>query len=83
MDPVRLQYLMLVPGNVRLVIDLQQDVGVPSIKQPIADTANRIQHRVFVQQPLILSEVENPKDHDHAHIVAGVDNAFGAGAVIR
>ena len=74
---------MLVSGYVRLVVDLQQHIRVPQVKQPISNARNCLHHCIFVRQSFILPEIEHSKNDNHPQLVACVDDAPSAIAIGR
>jgi len=73
---------VVVLAIVHLVGDLDEDVGVGLLAEPVGGVLGGAEDGVFVAESLVLAEVEDPQDGGHAESVGGVEDPLQAGEVI-
>ena len=72
---------MLVARHVALVVDLDDRVAVAAVEQPGHRVLDTAPDRRLVVQPLVLPEVEQADDRDHAELVHPVEDRLEPGHV--
>ena len=80
-DPVGLQDGVVV-ADIALVVDLDQDVAVAVVEQPVHALSTARTTAASSRQSLVLAEVEDAEDHDHAELVGPVEDLRQAGHVV-
>ena len=68
-------------GDVALVVDFDQYVSIAVAHHPVDGVVDGFLHGFLVLHTLVLSEVENAEDDDHAEIVRLVEDALQAAHV--
>ena len=64
----------MVVEDVALVVDLDEHVRRPAIEKPRGHRVDRVDDGCLVLQALVLPEVEEADDRDHAELVGAVEN---------
>ena len=66
----------VVVANVALVVDLNEEIAVPLVGQPVERVVHAAFHRGLVLESLVLAEVVDADDRDHAKVVGLVEDRF-------
>src|SRR4030095_9822673 len=82
MDPLWLEELMIIT-HIAFVVDLDKHVAVAALEEPGGGGVRGSNHRSFIGQALVLSEVEVPKDHHHAGRVGSIEDPFESSEISR
>src|SRR4051794_7220320 len=70
MHTALLQNFVMVGADVAFTVDFQQHIGVtPLLHDPGNGILNSALDRLFVPHPLVLAEIENTHNRNHAEIV--------------
>src|SRR5688572_28589303 len=64
MDAMRLQDFMIIT-DVAFIVDLDQHVAVPAVKEPLSRIICCTNHGGLVCKPLVLAKIEIAKNHNH------------------
>src|SRR6266545_2377708 len=67
---------VVVVADVAFVVDLDEDVAITPLEEPIERVVHAALDRCLVLEPLILTEVKEPQNDDHAEFVRLVENAL-------
>src|SRR5262245_21313141 len=72
----------VVIANIAFVVDFDQHISITTVQHPIHGTIGGAQYGGFILQSLVLAEIEQTHDGDHAQFVRLVENTPQAREIV-
>ena len=73
-QPIGPQDRVVVALVVALVADLQENVAISLVEQPVCGVRDSVFQRIFILEALVLPKVEATDDGHHAELVSSIEN---------